>query len=383
MQKRRGYIPEFDGMRGIAIILVMLFHLWNYTGGNAIGHAISAVARTGWSGVDVFFVLSGFLITGILLDTRGSKHYWRKFYIRRSLRIFPLYYAVMTAIVLGAIVIKRLGIEIDDPALKTVDRAWINYFYLTNFVKAFYGGDFVPLDIAWSLAVEEQFYLIFPFVVCWTSRRTLKIILIAAIVLAPILRYLSLEWSESFDAPRHMAAYVLPYCRMDTLAMGGLAVLLVRDSSDQVIRVLSIAAWPALIAAGVTLSLWGRPDVQFVVAGYSVVAFASMAIMLRVFSGDRPILGRFFRQPWLVYVGKISYGLYLLHLIARAMIDQLILRGHGQAFRDDLGLALLRFAMVAAVAVIMATVSFYAFERPILRLKNRFAPEQTSVSRPD
>ncbi|RMH26225.1 MAG: acyltransferase, partial [Planctomycetota bacterium] len=167
MIHRRGYIPEFDGLRGVAILLVMAFHIWRYTGDAVAGRAVSLVAGMGWAGVDVFFVLSGFLITGILLDTKGRPRYWRNFFIRRSLRIFPLYYAVMTALVAGAVVIDRLDLAIDDPALATIDKAWINYLYLTNFVKAFWGANVVPLDIAWSLAVEEQFYIFFPFVVRW------------------------------------------------------------------------------------------------------------------------------------------------------------------------------------------------------------------------
>lgn len=383
MQHKRGYIPEFDGMRGIAILMVMLFHIWRYKGDAILGKAISGVAYTGWSGVDVFFVLSGFLITGILLDTRNSDRYWRDFYIRRSLRIFPLYYAVMTCVVVGGLVIKNMGLNLEDAALQAIDNSWLNYLYVTNFIKAFFPPDYVPLDIAWSLAVEEQFYLVFPFVVRYTDNKTLKYSLIAAILSAPLFRYLTFISADAFEAPRHMGPYVLPYCRMDSLAIGGLAVLIVREASDGFVKRLSQATFPMLALSAVVLSLWGRSDVEFVIFGYSVLAIASMTLMLRVFTGNGPIFSKIFCNPILVYIGKISYGLYLLHLIARIAVDQFVLRGLASKINQSTGLAIGRFLLIAAVSIVMASISYFAFERPILRLKDKFAPVKETISRPE
>src|SRR5262245_18793747 len=97
------YMPELDGLRGVAIALVMMYHVWLYQGASAVGRAVSRFAGIGWCGVDVFLAMSGFLITGILVDSLGSPHYLRNFFVRRSLRIFPLYYAVMTLLVVGAL----------------------------------------------------------------------------------------------------------------------------------------------------------------------------------------------------------------------------------------------------------------------------------------
>lgn len=180
-----------------------------------------------------------------------------------------------------------------------------------------------------------------------------------------------------------MGPYVLPYCRMDSLAIGGLAVLIVREASDGFVKRLSQATFPMLALSAVVLSLWGRSDVEFVIFGYSVLAIASMTLMLRVFTGNGPIFSKIFCNPILVYIGKISYGLYLLHLIARIAVDQFVLRGLASKINQSTGLAIGRFLLIAAVSIVMASISYFAFERPILRLKDKFAPVKETISRPE
>jgi peptidoglycan/LPS O-acetylase OafA/YrhL len=367
--KHREYIPEFDGFRGISILLVMLFHFWVYDGTAVVGKAVSYFARVGWAGVDVFFVLSGFLITKILLSSRDSPHYWRNFYIRRSLRIFPLYYSIMTIMLLGALAVKAFGISIDDPAIKMVDHIWISFLYLTNFAYALYGKNYVPMDIVWSLAVEEQFYLIYPFIVRYASAIRLKQFLITAIVLAPMLRVASFVATDGRWEP----SYVLLSSRMDALAIGGLLVLVLRDHSDVARqRIASAAPWIG-VAALLTLLTFNYHDVEVISLGYSLVALAAAAMMLRVLQYRELWFSRLLRNRALVYIGQISYGLYLLHLIGRVLVDQIMLRGMLGVFREDFTLALLRLTLLMGTAVILATISYYSFESPILRLKERFA----------
>src|SRR5262245_23017893 len=141
----RGHVRALDGVRGVAIAAVMLYHGWNYTGHGDVGLAIDRARSIGWAGVDLFFVLSGFLITGILLETRDDPRYWRNFLIRRGLRIFPLYYAVLLVIVVGALAARRLGIADSEGALFAIASIWINFLYVTNFAIAIVGENHVPL----------------------------------------------------------------------------------------------------------------------------------------------------------------------------------------------------------------------------------------------
>jgi peptidoglycan/LPS O-acetylase OafA/YrhL len=365
------YIPEFDGMRGIAILLVMLFHFWRFKGGGVAGTAVGAVAHIGWAGVDIFFVLSGFLITRILLSSKGEPHYWRNFYIRRSLRIFPLYYAVMTVVLIAAL-LSRVGFfTIADPAFAAADRVWINFLYLTNFARAMYGIDYVPLDIAWSLAIEEQYYLLYPLVVWWASRQNLKRFLLAAILLAPVFRVASMYLTGSRDG-----AYVLPFCRMDALALGGMTAMILEDGSVKVKRWISLS-WPLLAVFAVfMLSFYTRADIEFGFIGYSSVALASAAFIVYLFQGNRTFATGFLRNRMLVHIGKVSYGLYLLHLFARAAVDRVLPGLLGRGWQQSFALSSIRLLTLMVVSLILATLSFYLFERRILALKDKYAPPQ-------
>src|SRR5687767_2907742 len=165
-RRETGFIPALDGLRGIAIILVMLHHFTYYRPNSGIDAQIASVLFFGWAGVDLFFVLSGFLITGILLDTRDSKRYFSTFYARRTLRIFPLYYLVL---LLAFVVLPKF------PALHPVllgqvgpvdlPPQWPYWLYLTNFSIADGGWVHGWVDVAWSLAIEEQFYLVWPLMI--------------------------------------------------------------------------------------------------------------------------------------------------------------------------------------------------------------------------
>ncbi|RMH27638.1 MAG: acyltransferase [Planctomycetota bacterium] len=182
----------------------------------------------------------------------------------------------------------------------------------------------------------------------------------------------------------YAAPYVLPYCRMDSLAVGGLLALLLRMDAGRPIEALRRLAWPLAAAAFAALAVWDRGDVGFVIAGYSVVAFASAAVTLRALTHEGGPLSRACSARWLVHIGKVSYGLYLLHLIARAGVDF----GFGRVVpdwrrSDSVAHSLIRLAAISAVAVLMATISYYFFEKPILRLKDRWAPARESISRRD
>src|SRR5688572_4444796 len=210
-----GVIPALDGLRGIAIILVMLHHFTYIRPTSGIDGLIGGVLFFCWSGVDLFFVLSGFLITGILLDTRGSERYFSTFYARRTLRIFPLYYLVLFV---ALIVLPQF------PAVNSVlvgsDNSppqWPYWFYVTNFAIADGGWVHGWVDVAWSLAIEEQFYLVWPLLI-WLCRPRLFALLCAVILVAePIARV----YARATDVPS-LSIFVLPWFRLDGFATGAL-----------------------------------------------------------------------------------------------------------------------------------------------------------------
>jgi peptidoglycan/LPS O-acetylase OafA/YrhL len=177
------FIPALDGLRGIAIILVMLHHFTYYRPETGIDAVIAGVPLFGWVGVDLFFVLSGFLITGILLDSRGSTRYFTNFYARRTLRIFPLYYLVLflalVALPQFPSVHTVLAGDIEMPP------RWPYWAYLTNFSVAERGFVHGWVDVAWSLAIEEQFYLVWPLVI-WLCPQRLLPWLCTAIVIGEV-----------------------------------------------------------------------------------------------------------------------------------------------------------------------------------------------------
>ena len=185
------HILALDGLRGMAILGVILFHAAvEYAPSTLSGKALGAVFNVGWGGVDLFFVLSGFLITGILLETRGTAGFFRNFYARRTLRIFPLYYGVLFVI----FVVLPHYRPFDTPGLQTIARnqGWF-WTYLTNFGFIVHGSvfgnsDWLLLNHFWSLAVEEQFYLVWPLLVYLLSGRSLRVICVFLFVEALFLR---------------------------------------------------------------------------------------------------------------------------------------------------------------------------------------------------
>ena len=173
-------MPAIDGLRAFAVLAVLLVH-FPYPGHYALFRTLhlTRAADAGWVGVDLFFVISGFLITGILLDSKGSPHYFRNFYIRRALRIWPLYYAVLFFVLVVYPFVHPTGSMVHQTA------SWFYYvFYIQNFVL--YGSRL--LGVTWSLAVEEQFYTTWPVVVSMLSRKNFQRLVFMLLLAAPIIR---------------------------------------------------------------------------------------------------------------------------------------------------------------------------------------------------
>jgi len=360
-------LASLDGVRGLAIISVIAFHALRLHGKVEGGLRVwRGLQESSWAGVDLFFVLSGFLITGVLLDSCQDKGYFRKFYARRALRIMPLYYAVLTLIL---VVIPALGGS-RLPALysKLTEHPFWLWTYLENFVQSKGPHQLPGLGHFWSLAVEEQFYWFWPILVYFTSRRGLLRLCVAICLLEPALRMALLHFGFSEWAVRE-----LTFARMDTLLYGAIAALLLREPTFLTRR----RYWaPLVIAMSLAALAWIAFHKGFipyeapktVVVGYSALGVLFAAFVYACASNTRT-LGSLMSVSFLRWFGKYSYAVYVFHppllLVYGATIAPHIRCGRVQS-------AAICFLTVTAVSAALAWISWIAFESRFLKLKRYF-----------
>jgi peptidoglycan/LPS O-acetylase OafA/YrhL len=356
-----GRIPALDGIRGLAIGLVLLWH--GFFGAltalpnHPLASRVIALGRLSWSGVDLFFVLSGFLIGGILLDAADSPRYFVPFYMRRVHRILPLY-----AVTLAFVFLLPLVALVTEPT-----RIPLGYYlgFAQNFWMAkhgnFGGG---ALGVTWSLAIEEQFYITLPVLIRYVSRARLWWIVAIMIAGAPLLRL-------ALHSP--FASYVLMPCRMDALGFGLAAALIVRDPElhDAVRRgrnFVHLALAATLVAVmGLLASGFQAFSNQIFGLEYSLLALLYFLLLLTVL-----INGGFetaFSHPLLRYLGLIAYGLYLLHFLCIDGVHAVVLRMRpGQS-----GWLVLAVSSVGiSLAIALASLSWKYLEKPLIRRGHRF-----------
>jgi peptidoglycan/LPS O-acetylase OafA/YrhL len=346
-------LPALDAVRGVAILLVILH---NQSGRYPSLHLQSLFAN-GWMGVDLFFALSGFLITGILVDTRQSDGYFKNFYARRCLRIWPLYYSL---IFFMFVVVPLLR---PSEAHAVFDRSspwWAYPLFLQNFLIPNPTAATGPLGITWSLAIEEQFYLVWPWVVRYCSYSQLRGLALAVICLSPALRlYLSFQ---------HVDIYPNVFCRLDGLMMGALLALVVRSDTFPPSRFMK-QAWMALFIAAPFAFLTEALNARWITFSFTALASASF-VYLALFSTQR-WLRLVLTNRFMVYTGTISYGLYLLHKIPFDM---------AHAFRLE-RYPFLALPILVAAGYAMAALSWKLVERPFLRLKRFFEAKAGRLDR--
>ena len=361
----RGLVPEIDGLRGIAILLVLVHRLWPRTGTLA---RYASIPELGWVGVDLFFVISGLLIAGILLDTREDAGYYKNFYARRALRIFPLYYAFVGLVFL-AFPLMEGGAYLRTAFIGETGSPLYYFLYLGNIPESVLGKD-PPYVIApvWSLAIEEQFYITFPFLVATLTRRNLTRVLVALALFAPLLRLAStIAWPE-----RERLQYQFTLCRVDVIAVGALLAVGVRTNGfvERYRRHAPRMAWAALIVLGITIALGGLDRTMMFgrVVGYSVVAggFGTLAFWTVMQRGTRAT--SLLRSSPLKYMGKLCYGLYLLHRPADVMVTKALARTPWPHIAETVA----GVALKMGVAIGLAALSWRFFEKPILVFKRRF-----------
>jgi len=395
-------LQALDGLRALAIILVFLHHMSGHipvVGRFTLG--LNWFADQGWLGVDLFFVLSGFLITGILLDTREANNYFSGFYARRILRIFPLYYVVLTVVIL-------VGKWINSPPLTATlplpqDR-WLYYCYLTNWLglwKANYGPNY--LAHFWSLAVEEQFYLVWPLIVWLARPRAIPWVAGGLAAVAAVVRVI---W-VAHSGPQQAIAWAT-ICRLDELFAGALCAYLFRNPA----RMLKVRKWlpgTAILGIGsffvilsgmrffprpmmkwlyVFPSAWhalNDPALFFIECGGFVLlalGFAAIVLLAAHTDGKKTWMQKFLTSRVLAPIGAYSYGIYVFHVPILGMFSMVVyptvvdlMHSHGGVFLWEGGY----IVMVAAVTFIVSALSYELFEKKILRFKRyfeaKYAPE--------
>jgi peptidoglycan/LPS O-acetylase OafA/YrhL len=329
-----GRITQLDGLRACAILAVFLSHAFKI--------------RMLWIGVDLFFVLSGFLITGILVDLKHKdlKGYFAHFYERRARRILPPY--VMLLIVVSLVFGTSWAVN------------WFLYLGLTNYVVLFPGPSFMPFNPLWSLGVEEQFYLVWPFLVYFLSEKKLPYVLCGLLVLAPIFRVLAIPYDHT-----HQMVYMGTPFRMDCLAMGSLLTFVWRSKGEAIrkygyLGLIPVALTPIVM---IRLSKFGGFSTldgtwKSNIFTYEIALSAATGAFLWALGGQYVgiLKTRLFQ-----FLGRISYTFYLVFVSTLLFF--------GRYFQNRFAVA----ALGMATAITYATLSWYFIEKPILAHGSRKA----------
>ena len=372
----RGHLAVLDGVRGLAILLVLIFHfVGTVPPSNAIESAIASVTNYGSYGVELFFVLSGFLITGILYDSHHHRRYFRNFYMRRFLRVFPLYYGVLALIFFVAPHIALLR----GPTLDyLVDRQAWAWLYAVNIYISNQGDwSFSYLDHFWSLSIEEHFYFVWPLVVYVLARRPRALI---GVSLGTALCAMLARLVGSLIGLGWWTTYTLTPFRLDGLALGASLAVAARQPGG--LRWLAQALPLVVAVVGALLAVtfvWPhfKPkqglDLVMPVRAALVLILLACLLLWALIAPERSVASHFFCSRVMVFLGTYSYGLYVYHhfISYYLTVERTDLRlarwlgSHGAAVAIQATLGIL-------VSLVLAYLSYEFFEKRLLRLKRLF-----------
>lgn len=383
--KLQQYIPSLDGLRAIAIIWVMLHN----SGMDDLldlhtlhGKLLALLMTMGWLGVQLFFALSGFLITGILLDAkqRHTPHLLKLFYMRRILRIFPVYYFFLLIIVIAA------SLTLVPTWLHSVSsHIWLFIFYINNWFEPFRE---LGLGHLWSLAVEEQYYLFWPFIVISLSRSRLYLACAFLIVIAIAFR----QYATAYTSYPEMA-YVTTIARVDALVLGSILAIILRHQAFfyRVDRLMLVSGIIALAYMLLILVVWEqydrvRPGLTVLNQTMAALLFTSLIYYsLNLNDGKAAWLSRWLSISWLRSIGKYSYAMYIFHFPVALLLKTYLLEPmiHWFRFAGEQASGMV-FVTILSISLFttysLAWISWRLVERPFLKMK-RFFPMHTASFR--
>ena len=363
-------MPALDGLRGLAVLGVLTVHAKGLLDPvRPIERALAALSEVGAYGVDLFFVLSGFLITGVLLDSKGSPKYFPSFYARRFLRLFPVYYGYLLAV---AFAIPTLHHAMRS-SMPDYGGGWGWYLAYVQNWKVGHGAFDPYLGHFWSLAVEEQFYLLWPAMILFVPRRLLAHFFLGVVALAIALRI-----SMAAQGVWWNTVYRITPTRMDALALGALTALAIRNNRRQagfidsapMVFVLSMGAFLAMVIAARDASWQSRLHQTF---GSVLIEIAFAALVLKAAGPGFGLIKRIGTARWLMAFGKYSYTMYVIHVAVYSHLMWLFawlarrLSVH-LSLPLEIGWGLLMIAVVFS----LASLSWRYVESPLLSLKKRF-----------
>jgi peptidoglycan/LPS O-acetylase OafA/YrhL len=364
----RTHMPELDTLRGVAILGVLFLHgfYWQYSGFrfSRVPQLLLLATKPGWLGVNLFFVLSGFLITGILLDSRDKPDYYRRFYTRRALRILPAYYLLLILLA----------------ALRQASAAYLglSFAYLANLTILF--GVPNNYGVLWSLAVEEHYYIAWPALLRHSSSRSVAALALGICLAEPVLR------AVAFQTGHASGITTYTWFVADGLAMGGLLAVVLRSTLGwrQLQRLCGL-----LLATASGVAILGRPfgmltrdNLLGAALQLTVINLGFTGVVLLVLLLGAGSWSRFVNNPALGFLGYVSYGLYLVHLLIFRIYDKLVQLCWPQLQPQDgqFALIVLRFVCAAGFSVGLAYLSRRFFEERFLSLKDRLMAKQRLVA---
>ncbi len=373
---RQARIPELDGLRGFAILMVISIHYFYDSGAQLprLAHRLQSFLGLGWTGVDLFFVLSGFLIGGILLDARDSPRYFKTFYLRRFFRIIPVYYLWIVVYMLlawlgGSYLESRLQISAGPANSWGI---WAHFLFLQNL----WVHNYAPLagwwfGVSWSLAVEEQFYLVIPFLIRYLSARRLTVFLTCVVFAAPVCRILL----RAFVTMPSSRSQMLMPCRADALAIGVLGAIYWRDADFREWlsrnKKLTYAVFGVLLAGMAALGIWfpAHDGTLTQTAGYTWIALFYLSLVFVALADSAGRIAKLARMEWLREWGRVSYCVYLIHPAVRYFCFRYLNQDptHLSSWWNvATGL------LAVAVTYGLAKLSWTFFEEPLLQRGHRF-----------
>jgi peptidoglycan/LPS O-acetylase OafA/YrhL len=368
------HFPTLDGLRGLAILLVIPHNADVFGPVSGLLWPAALLAHAGWVGVQLFFVLSGFLITSNLLDTQQAGNYYQSFFARRTLRIFPLYYGTLFV---ALIVVPHFVALAPEVAATHVHQVWL-WTFLVNWAEPF-GKAVHGFPHFWSLSVEEQFYLVWPFLVHRRSPRSVWTLCTTLIIAALLIRCAML-----FAGARAEEIYMFTICRMDALAAGAAAAALIRmPAAVALLRRYSNKLWITGLVLGLvgaaitdTYALYGSGTFTI---GYTLLSVCFALLLLGALAPSSRINAPYHAvltfAP-LRSVGKYSYGMYVFHMLIIMVIGPKILA----PLRGLTSFYPVLYALVIAVlSYVAAVISYQCYEKHFLKLKRRFKPQTTQA----